>query len=549
MPNDVITLLAIANELDSALQKGRIEKIYQPENDEITLYVKVFRQVHVLVISASPAHPRIHITTQKKENAFSAPAFCMLLRKYLIGSSINKIEIFNNDRIVRLEVISQNDLKDVTKHYLIVELMGRYSNIILTDENMVIVDAIRRIHFDQSTTRYILPKLPYVLQPQTRITFDQTEKINDFFRTTELSTDQLIKNIGGISKETAAEIVSSENPYRTFCDFLKNIHSESYSPCLRYENKVLKDYYVSEYKSVPGEYVAYPTLNEALDDYYKLYDGSERKKTSTKTLTTFLKRLQQKTDRRISDNLKKLADADKKNQYQIYGELILSNAYRIKRGDNVLQCKNYYTDESVSIPLDALLSPADNAQEYYKKYAKLKRAEEFANEQLSSLYEQKEYLKTIEISIENCSLKSEYDEILDELNALSGMKKKTGQKGKPKEKGSKPIKINVNGFDVYFGKNNLQNNEVTFSIANGGDTWLHVKNRPGSHVIIKGIPDENTLYRCACLAAFYSSAKDSEKTEVDYTLRKNVKKIPSSMPGMVTYTHYKTILVSPQKID
>lgn len=544
MPNDVITLLAVAKELDSLLRQGRIEKVYQPENDEITLQIKVYKKAYTLVISANPSHPRIHISTQKKENAYSAPAFCMLLRKYLVGSYINNVDIFNNDRIIRIETISQNELKDVTKTYIIAELMGRYSNIILVDENMKIIDAIKRIHFDQSTTRYILPKLPYTFQPQTRITFDQIDEIKKFLSSQIGSKDDLIKNIGGISKETASEIFSSGDRFAKFADLLNINSSPNFSPCLRYENGSLKDYYITEYSSVPGDYVRYPSMNEALDDFYKFYDGNERKKASTKTLTSVLKRLQQKTERRIADNEKKLSDAEQMEKFRVYGELIISNIYAVKHGDDSLQCENYYDGTQVTIPLDPLLSPSENAQEYYKKYAKLKRAQEIASEQLRAMLEQREYLKTIEVSIENCSLKSEYDEIMNELNGLSGIKNNK-KKSYVKEKPSAPQKIIVDGFEVYFGKNNLQNNEVTFTIGKGGDTWLHVKNQAGSHVIIKGTPTDEIIFKCAQLAAFYSSAKSAEKVEVDYTLRKYVKKIPNALPGMVTYTNYKSILVSP----
>lgn len=544
MPNDVITLLAVAKELDSLLRQGRIEKVYQPENDEITLQIKVYKKAYTLVISANPSHPRIHISTQKKENAYSAPAFCMLLRKYLVGSYINNVDIFNNDRIIRIETISQNELKDVTKTYIIAELMGRYSNIILVDDSMKIIDAIKRIHFDQSTTRYILPKLPYTFQPQTRITFDQIDEIKKFLSSPIESKDDLIKNIGGISKETASEIFSSGDRFAKFADLLNINSSPNFSPCLRYENGSLKDYYITEYMSVPGDYVRYPSMNEALDDFYKFYDGNERKKASTKTLTSVLKRLQQKTERRIADNEKKLSDAEQMEKFRVYGELIISNIYAVKHGDDSLQCENYYDGTQVTIPLDPLLSPSENAQEYYKKYAKLKRAQEIASEQLRAMLEQKEYLKTIEVSIENCSLKSEYDEIMNELNGLSGIKN-SKKKSYVKEKPSAPQKIIVNGFEVYFGKNNLQNNEVTFTIGKGGDTWLHVKNQAGSHVIIKGTPTDEIICKCAQLAAFYSSAKSAEKVEVDYTLRKYVKKIPNALPGMVTYTNYRSILVSP----
>ena len=544
MPNDVITLLAVAKELDSLLRQGRIEKVYQPENDEITLQIKVYKKAYTLVISANPSHPRIHISTQKKENAYSAPAFCMLLRKYLVGSYINNVDIFNNDRIIRIETISQNELKDVTKTYIIAELMGRYSNIILVDDSMKIIDAIKRIHFDQSTTRYILPKLPYTFQPQTRITFDQIDEIKKFLSSPIESKDDLIKNIGGISKETASEIFSSGDRFAKFADLLNINSSPNFSPCLRYENGSLKDYYITEYMSVPGDYVRYPSMNEALDDFYKFYDGNERKKASTKTLTSVLKRLQQKTERRIADNEKKLSDAEQMEKFRVYGELIISNIYAVKHGDEALLCENYYDGTQVTIPLDPLLSPSENAQEYYKKYAKLKRAQEIASEQLRAMLEQREYLKTIEVSIENCSLKSEYDEIMNELNGLSGIKN-SKKKSYVKEKPSAPQKIIVDGFEVYFGKNNLQNNEVTFTIGKGGDTWLHVKNQAGSHVIIKGTPTDEIIFKCAQLAAFYSSAKSAEKVEVDYTLRKYVKKIPNALPGMVTYTNYKSILVSP----
>ena len=544
MPNDVITLHAVAYELNELLVDGRIEKIYQPENDEITLTVKKAKKLYTLVVSANPAHPRIHITTQKKENSYTAPAFCMLLRKYLSGSFIKSVEIFNNDRIIKIDVIQQNELKDVCRTFLIVELMGRYSNVILTDDKYKILDAIRRIHFDQSTTRYILPKLDYVFQPQTRITLNETEKIRSVL-STPISKEDLIKQIGGISKETAAEVAHSTMPFEKMQELININERDTYRPCLRYENGTLKDYYVMPYSCMQGEYISYPTLNEALDAFYLLYDGAERKKASTKTITTVLKRLQAKTERRIEDNKAKLSESDKAAEMNKFGELIFANLYLVKPGDKELVCHDYYTDSMIRIPLDNTISPTQNAQNYYKKYTKMKRAAEFAEEQLSQLYAQQEYLKTIETAIDNCSLKSEYDEILAELNSLSGLRN-VNKKKFVKEKPSKPTKLSVNGFDVFLGKNNLQNNEVTFSIANGGDMWFHVKNRPGSHLIVKGIPDEETIAKCASIAAFYSSARNAEKVEVDYTIRKNVKKIPSALPGMVTYTNYRSVLVTPK---
>lgn len=544
MPNDVITLKAVAHELNELLSGGRIEKIYQPETDEITLSVKTAKKTGTLVISANPAHPRIHITTQKKENSPTAPAFCMLVRKYFSGGIIEKIEIFNSDRIIKISVISRNDLCDKNRYFIIAELMGRYSNIILTTEKMKIIDAIRRIHFDQSTTRYILPNLDYVLQPKSRISLNETDKLKIFFENNNISPDSLIANISGISRETAKEIASSVHPFERLNDFINIRFSDSYCPCLRYEKGILKDYYVKPYKTVQGEYINYNSINEALDSFYSLYDKSERKKASTKTVTTVLKRLQTKTERRIADNKAKLAEANQAEFFQQCGNLILSNIYKIKPHDETLKCFNYYDNETIEIKLDNKISPADNAQLFFKKYSKLKRAGEIANNQLISLKEQKEYLDSIAVSIKNCSLKKEYDEILDELNALSGLKPQT-KKSKIKEKPSSPTHFRIHGYDVYLGKNNLQNNEVTFTIGKGGDIWIHAKSYHGAHIVIKGTPPSDIIEKAASVAAYYSSGNSADKVEVDYTLRKYVKKIPSAMPGMVTYSNYNSVLVKP----
>ncbi len=544
MPIDVITLKAVAEELNDFLSGGRVEKIYQPESDEITLSIKCNGKFRQLVVSANPSHPRIHLTTQKKENSFNAPAFCMLLRKYLGGARILGTHIFNNDRVIRIEFEGKTELKDDRALYLIVELMGRYSNIILTDKNLVIVDAIRRIHFDQSTTRYILPGLQYVFQPQTRITFDQTEKLRSFFNENPgCEAEEILRAISGIGKETAAEIAESKDRYETLLHLIDIKSSPEYHPVLSYSGDKSTDYFVYPYKSRKSNWKEFFTLNDALDEYYSLYDAEDRKKASSKTVETILKRLQTKTDRRIEDNLKRLKDWEKSETIRRNGEFITNYLYLIKPGDTELKCFDYYENKEAVVTLDPTLSPTRNAQEYFKKYNKLKRAKDSANEQLANLYPQKEYLASIAVSIKNCSLKSEFDEILDELNKLGGYVRK----GTPRQrtKPSAPAHLTINGFDVYYGKNNVQNAQVTFAFAAPTDTWIHAKKHHGTHVIIKGTPDEDTILTCCRIAAFLSDAKFSPKVEVDYTLKKYVKKIPSSLPGLVTYTDYKTILCEP----
>ena len=544
MPIDVVTLKAVTEELNDILSGGRVEKIYQPETDEVTMIIKSGGKAQQLVVSANPSHPRIHLTTQKKENSFNAPAFCMLLRKHLSGARILSMEIFNNDRVIRIAFEGKTELKDSRVVYLIVELMGRYSNVILTDKDMVIIDAIRRIHFDQSTTRYILPGLDYVFQPQTRITFDQTEKLSDFFAgAPDCPAEDILKNISGIGKESAAEIAASSDRFLKLKQLINVKKEPIFKPALSYKNDKPTDYFVYPYESVKTEWKFFPTLNEALDEYYSLYDREDRKKASSKTVETVLKRLQIKTNRRIDDNLKRLKEWEKAEDIRKKGEFITNYLYLIKPGDEKLCCLDYYENKEVEIAIDPTLSPARNAQEYFKKYNKLKRAKDSANEQLKELYPKKEYLSSIAVAIESCTLKSEFDEILEELNALGGYVRKTGPKQRTKP--SLPVHLVINGFDVYYGKNNVQNAHVTFALAGPNDTWVHAKNHHGTHLVIKGTPDEETLFICCRIAAFFSDAKSSPKVEVDYALRKFVKKIPSSLPGLVTYTDYKTMLCEP----
>jgi len=546
MPNDVITLNALAYELNSILSGGRIEKIYQPETDEVTFSVKNGRSSYVFVISASCNHPRAHITSQKKENALNAPAFCMLLRKHLIGGTIKAIGIYNCDRIIKIDIEARNELNDKVDYYLFAELMGRYSNIILTKSDLIIVDAIRRIHFDQSTTRYILPNLSYVLQPKNKISLDDKAQLKDFFDNNLDKKESLSTKISGIGKETAKEIISSDNPYKKLMELADIYNQKSYKPCLLIKDNKPVDYFVTEYSSIKGNFELTPSLNTAFDKFYCDHDTSERKKANTKNLKALLKRLENKTKRRISDNINKLEEVKSAENNKQNGDLIFSYIHQIKSKSKELICYDYYNNCQKTIALDSASSPSQNAQNYYKRYNKLKRTKEIAESQLESLREQSEYLKTIALAIENSTLKIEFDEIMNELNNLNGFKKKENTK-KSKKKPSSPMHIRFLNCDIYWGKNNLQNNEVTFNIANGGDMWFHTKNNHGAHVIVKGEINAEVIERAAEIAAYYSEVRTAERVEVDYCLRKFVKKIPSSMPGLVRYSQYKSIIVSPKK--
>ncbi len=549
MPNDAITLKAIAKELNTILQNGRIEKIYQPEVDEIAIKIKAKGTAQNLIISANPSRPRIHLSTQKKENSLNAPAFCMLLRKYLIGSSINSIDLFNNDRIIKFSIDARNELSDKVQYFMMVELMGRYSNIILMNTDNVIIDAIRRIHFDQSTTRYILPGITYSLQPQPKITLNERERLKEFFdNTPQCDASTILSNISGISKDLAMEVAGSDYQF-DFITSLWDINTNDiYSPCLIIKNEKISDYSVIPLSKKGLTYESVTTINDACDRYYSIIDTEERKKVNTKTIVTLQKRLASKVDRRIDDYTKKLKEKDKIDYLRQYGDLILSNIYLLNPKAKELVCQNYYDNTDVKIPLDDTLTAVQNANAYFKKYAKTKKAIEISEQQLVILYQQKEYLKTILASIGNCTLKQEYDQILTELNTLGGLKKSPKEIKKSKKTSNKPLYYKLDDCDIYIGKNNIQNAEVTFNIATGKDVWLHTKDYHGAHAIIKGECTEELLYKVACMVAFLSDGRTSDKINVDYTLKKYVKKHPSGLLGMVTYTNYKTIFVPPKSL-
>lgn len=553
MPLDVITINAICSELKELLLDKKILKIHQPESDEITFSVKTERGIRTLVMSANASFPRLHITASKKENPISAMPFCMLARKHLSGGFISDLSLINGDRIVRLVINSKNELNDNVKFFLYIELMGRYSNIILTDESNTILDAVKRVAFEQNAKRFILPGLTYSPMSSSKPSPADSAAVSAIFSGQEnVDYNFILDNIGGFSVETAKELLLRfpSKPRDGVDAFFNIFGSDIYAPGIAYKRDgSIKDFYVTEYKSVDADFKSFPTINEAMDTFYNVHDSVYRKKNNTKKLNQLLKRLLTRIAKRTEDNNAKLNECENMKTYQQYGELIISNLYKLKKGDTALTCENYYTMETVTVPLDPLLFPQQNAQAYFKKYTKLKRAKEIASTQLELLSSQKKYLDSIAVAIENSSTKQEYDEILNELNALGAMKKANPTAKKSKVKASKIESINIDGYEVLIGKNNLQNAELTFNIAKSSDLWLHTKAYHGSHTVIKGtnIPPE-VIEKAARICAYYSGGKNLPKVEVDYTLRKFVKKISSSTPGMVTYTNYKTILVEPKLI-
>ena len=567
MPNDYITIKALTKELNDSLKGGKIDKITMPEKDEVNLMVRANNQNYTLVISCNASNPRVHLTQKKKQSPIIAPAFLMHLRKYLQNGNIDKIYNLNEDRIIVLEISSKNEMRDNVSYKLIAEIMGRYSNIMMLNDKDYITDALKQVPFDVMTKRALIPSAKYTIPEMPKAKLSETDKIRQCLKEySGTSISSMLSNVvSGIAKNTAQEIVfeSTVEDSKQILDdndidkILKSLDtfnniatSKIYAPCVSIVDGIPQDFYVTKYQSIK-EYKSYKTINEAIENCLAKKDDVFRQQEKTKYLSKAYNAFLSKCKKRLEKSNQRLAESSSKDTYKIYGELIIANIYKIQKGDKQLIAQNYYdeTCPDVKINLDETLSPQANAQNYFKKYNKLKHTQEVALEQIDELNNTIEYLTSIEPFIERAQTPQEILDIQRELENIGALKAQR-QKGNKKPQEAPPIHYNYKGFDIYLGKNNLQNDKLTFKIANGGDIWLHTKAFHGSHTIIitKGNEISDEIIQFASeVCAYYSDCDNASKVEVDYTQRKNVKRHPNKNPGMVLYEIYKTANVTPNK--
>ena len=535
MANDVILYSALSEELKSELIGGRVNKIYQPKDNELVMVIKKERE-KLLFLSASPTYPRIYITEEKSEFPVSAPAYCMLLRKHLSTSRIENVELYNLDRIIKITFSSTNELRDSKKYHLYYEGLGRYSNIVFTDENDKILDAIKRMSFGMST-RVLLPGMDYPTQEHTKVRLDEEEKIKNILDNVATATE-ISDKISGVSSATAKEIFSSASRYDRLLSLLYPSRHGVYSPTVHIgaAGVAPTEYYIDKVKE------SYPTLSKALDAYYKQITREENVRENGKDELKTLKKVISKYEKTVKSCQAILSGAEKNGEYLRTGNLILTYIYMIKRGDETLTAYDYETEKEVKITLDPLKSPKENAEAYFKKYKKGKRAIEVAENMLKDAKYHLAYLEEIRASLNMTLSSAELNEIREELKAYDKSRtKKVVKKTKPAPIYSETYE----GFRIFVGKNGIQNDKLTFGTAKGGDIWMHVKAAHGSHVIIvtenRPVP-HSVLYHAAVLALTYSDAASAGKGDVDYTLKKHVKRLGNA-PGMVNYVEYKTITV------
>lgn len=581
MPFDGIVTKSIVDELSEKLASGRIEKVFQPEADEIVLLVRAWNKNQKLVLSASANYPRIHLTDAVKENPAAPPVFCMMLRKHLSGGKILSFEFNDYERIIGIVIESANELGDISEKKLVIEIMGRYSNIILLNNDNKILDAIKHIDADISSVREVMPARPYILPPaQDKLspsTLDTAALLGKISLTEQTVEKFLLENIKGFSPLLCREVchnagiegragaASLAQEKRDALNnalekMLQKIKQSKYAPCVIFEDEQhIKpvDFHclgINQYKYIQS----LDSISEVLDLFYSSRDNSERLRQKKSDLYKVLNNSIDRCSKKLAIQQETLRDVAGREKLKLFGELITANIYAIPQNVKTVSLLNYYSEsgEYVDVPLDPNLLPQGNAQRYFKKYSKAKSTFTYTTRQLEDSRKELEYLESVLQLLDNCTALREMDEVRQELSEQGYMTLKKKLPGKKKAPGktalmTEPLRFkSSDGFDIYVGKNNRQNDYLTLKLAQSNDIWLHTKNIPGSHVIIKrngsDIPDK-TLEEAAVLSAWHSKARMSANISVDYTSVKNVSKPSGAKPGMVIYVNYKTAVVTPDK--
>lgn len=570
MALDGITLHAIIKELKEEIIGGRIDKIYQPEKEELIFIIRNKGKNYKLLLSANANYPRIYLTEENKENPAEPPMFCMLLRKFLQSGRIIDIKQVEFDRIVKIDIETKDELENQTIKTLIIEIMGRHSNIILIDKaTQTIIDSIKRVYSDMSKVREVLPGRQYVYPPlQEKLNINNLslpsfkEAVNNY--KSKKIEKTLVDILQGFSPTLAREVTfrcnisdrfvesiedeQIENLYQNIKKIYEDVLSLNLKPCIAFQENEVIDFSCIDL----SQYITktfFPTVNKAACKFFSekanIVNLQVRSSDLRKIINNNLEKLYNKLDK-LQQELNEAKNAD---TFRLYGELITANMHLLKKGMESFKTINYYTGEEIEIPIDKKYSPSENAQRYFKKYSKLKNANKIIEKQISDTLEEITYLEGQLVNLENCTLPSEIEEIKNELSE-QGYIHKQQKKKISRQTLSQPLHVvSSDGFDIYIGKNNTQNDYLTLKFANPNDIWLHTKDMPGSHVIIKTnnkpVP-ETTLIEAAKLAAKYSKAKNSSNVPVDYTLKKYVKKPSGAKPGFVIYTSQKTLYVDPE---
>lgn len=567
MAFDGITIANIVKDLQDNLIDGRLSKIAQPEPDELLCTIKGKNGQQRLCLSASASLPLIYLTRDNKPSPMTAPNFCMLLRKHVQNARIVSIFQPGLERIVIFELEHLDELGDLRRKKLIVEIMGKHSNIMFCDEDNKILDSIKHISGLVSSVREVLPGKPWFI-PHTQekfdpLTADRTLFMEQVFLKPCDCFKALYTTFTGLSPAISHEIcfragghaalstaactdTDKESLWNAFSEIITQVKNGQFSPCIVYENDVPAEYAALKLTSYPeSSRKDYAEISSLLEDYYAEKNKITRIRQRSSDLRRIVSTALERNVKKYDLQLKQLKDTEKRDKYRIWGELLNTYGYSAQPGDKFLEAVNYYNGEPVTIPLDPQLTAGENAKKYFEKYNKLKRTNEALTALTKEVHDEIEHLESVANALDIARAEEDLVQIKEELIESGYIRRKGGSK-KVKIT-SRPFHyISSDGFSMYVGKNNLQNEELTFKFAVGNDWWFHAKGRPGSHVIVKTggkeLPDA-TFEEAARLAAHYSTGRDQEKIEVDYVEKKQVKKVAGAKPGFVIYhTNYSMVI-------
>lgn len=570
MALDGIVISNIVWELKNKLENARISKIAQPEADELLLTLKSPNGQHRLLLSAGASLPLIYLTSVNKPSPLTAPNFCMLLRKHIANGRIINISQPGLERILHFEIEHYNEMGDLCRKDLILELMGKHSNLIFCDDQNQIIDSIKHVSVQTSSVREVLPGRPYFIA-QTQEKLDPQNTTQEAFCSGVFSkamplSKALYTTYTGISPVIAEELcfraslesdqIANSIPeleqlhlYNLFSHMMDDVKAHDFHPCIIFDEHGDP----VEFSSIPltmyhdMEMREYETISEVLEQYYAMRNTVTRIRQKSSDLRRIATTALDRNRKKYELQKRQLKDTEKREKYRIYGELLHTYGYGAEPGAASLEALNYYTNEIIQIPLDKTLTAQENAQKYFDKYGKLKRTYEALSELIQETEAEIAHLESICTFMDLALSEEDLVQLKEELMDAGYIKRRYS--GKKVKITSLPFHyVSSDGFDIYVGKNNYQNEELTFKFASGCDWWFHAKGAPGSHVIVKTngeeLPDR-TFEEAARLAAYYSKNRGAEKTEIDYVEKKHVKKPNGGKPGFVVYyTNYSMMIDS-----
>lgn len=572
MAFDGITISAMVKELNTSLKGGRINKIAQPESDELLITVRGQDGQKRLLLSASPSLPLLYFTSKNRISPLTAPNFCMLLRKHIGSARITDITQPGMERVVQFHLEHLNELGDVCHKILIMELMGKHSNLIFCDDKGMILDSIKHVSSNMSSVREVLPGREYFI-PKTQdkldpLTITEEEFIADICPKPLPAAKAIYSSLTGISPVMAQEVcfrasidgndsmqslneAARTHLYHTFARIMDQIKEGSFTPNIIFRGDEPVEYGVLDFQQYGPEYhsVSFDSVSQMLESYYASRDLITRIRQKSADLRRIVQTALERNRKKLMLQQKQMKDTEKKDKYKIYGELINTYGYGLEEGVKSFKALNYYTNEEITIPLDPQLTPQENSKKYFDRYQKLKRTQEALEEQIKETTEEIQHLESISNALDIAREESDLSQIKEELTEFGYIKKHyTSKKGAKMQTKSKPFHyISSDGYDIYVGKNNYQNDELTFKFASGNDWWFHAKKMPGSHVVVKtkdGTLPDRTFEEAGSLAAYYSQGRTAPKVEIDYLQKKNVKKPAGAKPGFVVYyTNYSLMAV------